>query len=115
VSAKRCWSGPIHTPLASRQSLQGIARIVSTIPMGRMGESDEVARRRCFWRWITPVSSLLLNGSLRGAEHRSNRQIDIRLSFNILRPYGLFSNPLGRGIRDFVLHGYESGGPLFVA
>ena len=30
--------GPINTPLASRQSADVIARIVSTIPMGRMGE-----------------------------------------------------------------------------
>jgi NAD(P)-dependent dehydrogenase (short-subunit alcohol dehydrogenase family) len=30
--------GPINTPLASRQSVDVIARIVSTIPMGRMGE-----------------------------------------------------------------------------
>jgi NAD(P)-dependent dehydrogenase (short-subunit alcohol dehydrogenase family) len=31
--------GPIDTPLASRQSVDVIARIVSTIPMGRMGET----------------------------------------------------------------------------
>ena len=41
-------SGPIHTPLARRQSLEGIARIVSTIPMGRMGEPDEVAKAALF-------------------------------------------------------------------
>jgi NAD(P)-dependent dehydrogenase (short-subunit alcohol dehydrogenase family) len=36
--------GPINTPLASRQSPDVIARIVSTVPMGRMGEPDEVAK-----------------------------------------------------------------------
>ncbi len=36
--------GPINTPLASRQSADVIARIVSTIPMGRMGEPEEVAK-----------------------------------------------------------------------
>jgi NAD(P)-dependent dehydrogenase (short-subunit alcohol dehydrogenase family) len=36
--------GPIRTPLASRQSADVIARMVSTVPMGRMGEPDEVAK-----------------------------------------------------------------------
>ena len=36
--------GPISTPLTSRQSAEVIARIVSTVPMGRMGEPDEVAK-----------------------------------------------------------------------
>jgi len=36
--------GPINTPLTSRQSADVIAQIVSTIPMGRMGEPDEVAK-----------------------------------------------------------------------
>src|SRR5271155_1999871 len=36
--------GPIDTPLASRQSADVIARIVSTIPIGRMGKPDEVAK-----------------------------------------------------------------------
>src|SRR6202030_104969 len=36
--------GPIRTPLTGRQSADTIARIVSTVPMGRMGESDEVAK-----------------------------------------------------------------------
>src|SRR5882672_8979910 len=40
--------GPINTPLASRQSPDVIARIVSTIPMGRMGEPDEVAKAALF-------------------------------------------------------------------
>jgi NAD(P)-dependent dehydrogenase (short-subunit alcohol dehydrogenase family) len=36
--------GPIHTPLTNRQSADVIARIVSTVPMGRMGEPIEVAK-----------------------------------------------------------------------
>jgi NAD(P)-dependent dehydrogenase (short-subunit alcohol dehydrogenase family) len=36
--------GPISTPLTNRQSADVIARIVSTVPMGRIGEADEVAR-----------------------------------------------------------------------
>jgi NAD(P)-dependent dehydrogenase (short-subunit alcohol dehydrogenase family) len=36
--------GPISTPLTNRQSAEVIARIVSTVPMGRMGEPDEVAK-----------------------------------------------------------------------
>jgi len=40
--------GPINTPLASRQSADVIARIVSTVPMGRMGEPEEVAKVALF-------------------------------------------------------------------
>jgi NAD(P)-dependent dehydrogenase (short-subunit alcohol dehydrogenase family) len=40
--------GPINTPLAGRQSADVIARIVSTIPMGRMGEPEEVAKAALF-------------------------------------------------------------------
>ena len=36
--------GPINTPLVNRQSAEVIARIASTIPMGRMGEPEEVAK-----------------------------------------------------------------------
>jgi len=36
--------GPISTPLTSRQSPDVIARIVSTVPMGRMGKPEEVAK-----------------------------------------------------------------------
>jgi len=36
--------GPIRTPLTIRQSPEVIARIASTVPMGRMGEPDEVAK-----------------------------------------------------------------------
>jgi NAD(P)-dependent dehydrogenase (short-subunit alcohol dehydrogenase family) len=40
--------GPIDTPLANRQSADVIARIVSTIPMGRMGEPEEDAKVALF-------------------------------------------------------------------
>ena len=40
--------GPINTPLANRQSADVIGRIVSTIPMGRMGEPEEVAKAALF-------------------------------------------------------------------
>jgi NAD(P)-dependent dehydrogenase (short-subunit alcohol dehydrogenase family) len=36
--------GPINTPLTKHQSADVIARIVSTVPMGRMGGPDEVAK-----------------------------------------------------------------------
>jgi hypothetical protein len=48
--------GPINTPLTGQQSPEVIARIVSTVPMGRMREPDEVGRRRCSWLRMTPVS-----------------------------------------------------------
>ena len=40
--------GPINTPLVSRQPADMIGRIVSTIPMGRMGEPEEVAKVALF-------------------------------------------------------------------
>jgi NAD(P)-dependent dehydrogenase (short-subunit alcohol dehydrogenase family) len=40
--------GPINTPLTNRQSGDVIARIVSTVPMGRMGEPDDVAKAALF-------------------------------------------------------------------
>jgi NAD(P)-dependent dehydrogenase (short-subunit alcohol dehydrogenase family) len=40
--------GPIDTPLTSRQPPDVIARIVSTIPMGRIGEPDEIAKAALF-------------------------------------------------------------------
>jgi len=40
--------GPINTPLVDRQSADVIARIVSTIPMGRMGKPEEVAKVALF-------------------------------------------------------------------
>ncbi|PYX12531.1 MAG: hypothetical protein DMG84_21465 [Acidobacteria bacterium] len=40
--------GPINTPLVSRRPPDVIARIVSTVPMGRTGEPDEVAKAALF-------------------------------------------------------------------
>ena len=40
--------GPINTPLVNRQAPDVIGRIVSSIPMGRMGEPDEVAKAALF-------------------------------------------------------------------
>jgi NAD(P)-dependent dehydrogenase (short-subunit alcohol dehydrogenase family) len=40
--------GPIDTPLTKRLSPDLIARIVSTVPMGRMGEPEEVAKVALF-------------------------------------------------------------------
>jgi NAD(P)-dependent dehydrogenase (short-subunit alcohol dehydrogenase family) len=40
--------GPIVTPLVDRQPQDKIARIVSTIPLGRMGQPDEVAKAALF-------------------------------------------------------------------
>jgi NAD(P)-dependent dehydrogenase (short-subunit alcohol dehydrogenase family) len=40
--------GPIKTPLVDLQPPEAIAKIVATIPMGRMGEPDEVAKAALF-------------------------------------------------------------------
>ena len=40
--------GPTDTPQVTRQPVDAIARIVSTIPMGRMGEPDEIAKAALF-------------------------------------------------------------------
>jgi NAD(P)-dependent dehydrogenase (short-subunit alcohol dehydrogenase family) len=40
--------GPINTPLLNRVGPDMIEKIVSTIPMGRMGEPDEVAKAALF-------------------------------------------------------------------
>ena len=40
--------GPTDTPLTRRQDSDVIARIVSTIPMGRMGRPDEIAKAALF-------------------------------------------------------------------
>ena len=40
--------GPIDTPLVGQQPEEAIERIVSTIPMGRMGEPDEIAKAALF-------------------------------------------------------------------
>ena len=40
--------GPTDTPLVARQSPEAIARIVSTVPIGRMGTSEEIAKAALF-------------------------------------------------------------------
>ncbi|MET9388582.1 glucose 1-dehydrogenase [Streptomyces sp. NPDC002928] len=40
--------GPIETPLVAMQPKDAIAKIASTIPMGRMGQPDEVAKAALF-------------------------------------------------------------------
>jgi NAD(P)-dependent dehydrogenase (short-subunit alcohol dehydrogenase family) len=40
--------GPTDTPLANGAPADAIARIVSTVPMGRMGTSDEIAKAALF-------------------------------------------------------------------
>jgi NAD(P)-dependent dehydrogenase (short-subunit alcohol dehydrogenase family) len=40
--------GPTDTPAVGQQPADAIARIVSTIPMGRMGEADEIAKAALF-------------------------------------------------------------------
>ncbi len=40
--------GPTDTPIIGQQPADAIARIVSTIPMGRMGEPDEIAKAALF-------------------------------------------------------------------
>src|SRR6202163_276891 len=40
--------GPTDTPIVDQQPADAIARIVSTIPMGRMGEVDEIAKVALF-------------------------------------------------------------------
>jgi NAD(P)-dependent dehydrogenase (short-subunit alcohol dehydrogenase family) len=40
--------GPTETPLVNRQPPEAIARIVSTIPMGRMGSPKEIAKAALF-------------------------------------------------------------------
>jgi NAD(P)-dependent dehydrogenase (short-subunit alcohol dehydrogenase family) len=40
--------GPTDTPLVARQSPDAIARIVSTVPLGRMGTSAEIAKAALF-------------------------------------------------------------------
>ena len=40
--------GPTDTPIVDGQPADAIARIVSTIPMGRMGDPDEIAKAALF-------------------------------------------------------------------
>jgi NAD(P)-dependent dehydrogenase (short-subunit alcohol dehydrogenase family) len=49
--------GPTDTPVIDAQPADAIARIVSTIPMGRMADPDEMPGQPCFWLRTIPVSS----------------------------------------------------------
>ena len=40
--------GPVDTPILAGQPAETIARIVATIPMGRMGEAEEIAKAALF-------------------------------------------------------------------
>src|ERR1700680_185105 len=40
--------GPTETPIIDQQPADAIAKIASTIPMGRMGEADEIAKAALF-------------------------------------------------------------------
>jgi NAD(P)-dependent dehydrogenase (short-subunit alcohol dehydrogenase family) len=40
--------GPVDTPILAGQPTETIARLVSTIPMGRIGEAEEVAKAALF-------------------------------------------------------------------
>src|ERR1700736_6309921 len=64
--------GPIRTPQLSRQSPDVIARIVSTVPMGRMGSPMKLRKLRCSWRQMTPHLSRVLNSLSMAASHKSN-------------------------------------------
>jgi NAD(P)-dependent dehydrogenase (short-subunit alcohol dehydrogenase family) len=51
--------GPTETPLVAHQPPEAIARIVSTIPMGRMGSSEEIAKAALF---LASDDSSFVNG-----------------------------------------------------
>ena len=40
--------GPINTPAVADMPAERVAQVVSTIPMGRMGETEEVAKAALF-------------------------------------------------------------------
>ena len=64
--------GPTDTPAIGQQPADAIARIVSTIPMGRMGAPDEIAKTALFRPRMTPASSQASNYSLMAVERKSN-------------------------------------------
>ncbi len=65
--------GPTDTPIIVGQPVDAIARIVSTIPMGRMGEPEEIAKAALF---LASDDSSFITGIelfVDGAEPRSSR------------------------------------------
>src|ERR1700761_4392030 len=65
--------GPTETPLVERQPPEAVARIVSTIPMGRMGSPEEIAKAALLLAsddssFVTGVEQLSM-----AAGHKSDR------------------------------------------
>ena len=73
-SFQRYRPGPMDTPVIDGQPADAIARIVSTIPMGRMGDSDKLPRLRFFWRRMIPALLRVLNCLWMAVEGKSNRE-----------------------------------------
>ncbi len=65
--------GPTDTPVIDGQPAEAIPRIVSTVPMGRMGEPMKLLKPRFFWRLMTQALSQVLNCSWMAAEDKSDR------------------------------------------
>jgi len=66
--------GPTDTPIVDQQPQDAIARIVSTIPMERMGNPTKLPRPRYFWPRMIPVLSRASNSSLMKEGGKSNRR-----------------------------------------
>src|SRR5467141_1548182 len=115
--------GPINTPLASRQSADVIARIVSTIPMGPMGEPEEVAKVALFLAsddssFVTGIE-LFVDGGSPGLIKRSGdwavasekeQRYAVRERHNVLKtrvPIGCPRNRSRNGL-DLVNPGWRS-------
>src|SRR5450631_263795 len=67
--------GPIRTALVDQQPPEAIARMVATIPMGRMGEPDESPRQRCSWPQTIPALSRASNYSSMAAEAKFDQEV----------------------------------------
>ena len=66
--------GPTETPLVDRQPPEAIARIVSTIPMGRMGSSQEIAKAALFLASMIPVTLQVSSCSSMAGGPKSDRR-----------------------------------------
>jgi len=64
--------GPSDTPVIDGQPADAIARIISTIPMGRMGSPTKLLKPLFFWRPMIPVLLQVSNCSLMAAEGKSD-------------------------------------------
>jgi NAD(P)-dependent dehydrogenase (short-subunit alcohol dehydrogenase family) len=79
--------GPTETPIIDQQPPDAIARIVSTIPMGRMGSSEEIAKAALFLAsddssFVTGIELFVDGGR---AQIRSMMKYDRRLQNSDLR------------------------------